>query len=131
MADFYQEMGEMVNELLSPSSSGGLGQGELVLVRPVDVSVPGDEHEFPPAQPALRWPLRGAATSVMTSMTGTEPISEYQMRTTDKSIIFAPFGSEVEYGDFLEIDGMSFVIKSIKRIPAMGIVAAWVVIVGS
>ena len=122
MADFYQEMADMVRDLLSPTSAGGLGQGAITLVRVVQTPNPTEPWE-PPTQSTLTEKLKGAVSGVDRRLVGTEAGGAVILESDRIAICEVPAMS-YQAGDVLQVDGVPVHILSVERIPAAGIAAA-------
>ena len=124
MTDFYTEMGAVATELLSPTSSGGLGQGSITLVKYTAVA-PAEPWLPPPSPIEARVPLLGAARGVGKDLIGVSVENGGQIVATDLMVIVAPFAGGVDPTDVLEIDGAPVTILSVQRVPEAGITSAW------
>lgn len=124
MGDFYDEMRQTAIDLLAPTDEGGLGQGEIQLVRLVP-GAPGANPWDPPA-PSSRQvtPLDGAARGVGKELIGAPVESGGQIVATDLQVTVAPWGGSYEPADVLEIDGRPVTILKIQNIPEAGTVCA-------
>lgn len=122
MADFYQEMADMVRDLLSPTSAGGLGQGAITLVRVVQTPNPTEPWEQP-TQSTLTETLKGAVSGVDRRLVGTEAGGAVILESDRIAICEVPAMS-YQAGDVLHVDGVPVHILSVGRIPAAGIAAA-------
>ncbi len=124
MADFYQEMADMVRDLLSPTSAGGLGQGAITLVRVVQTPNPAQPWE-PPTQSTLTETetLKGAVSGIDRRLVGTEAGGAVILESDRIAICEVPAMS-YQAGDVLQVDGVPVHILSVGRIPAAGITAA-------
>ena len=123
MPEFYTEMAAMARNLLAPTSAGGLGQGEIVLVHKTP-GAPNPNAPWEPVQPALQnEPLRGAVRGVSKELVGVEMggtvilASDRQAITEVPSISYKP-------SDSLTIDGVPVQVIGFERIPAAGIASA-------
>ncbi len=124
MADFYDEMADVVREMLAPTSQGGLGQGTIELVRYIDGAAPANPWD-PPATPSREITvLDGAARGVGKELIGAPVETGGQIVATDLQVIVAPWGGAVEPADVLEIDGAPVTILKVENIPAAGTVCA-------
>lgn len=122
MADFYQEMADMVRDLLSPTSAGGLGQGAITLVRVVQTPNPTQPWE-PPTQSTLTETLKGAVSGIDRRLVGTEAGGAVLLES-DRIAICEVQAMAYQAGDVLQVDGVPVHILSVERIPAAGITAA-------
>lgn len=125
MADFYSELADFARDILSPTSAGGLGQGDIQLVRYTPGPPPTNPWD-PPSDPVkTRAPLKGAARGVSEQLVGTEVAPGVQLLATDLIVIVAPWGGQYMASDELEIDGAPVTVMRVDRIPAAGIVSAF------
>lgn len=124
MADFYDDMADVVREMLAPTSDGGLGQGSIALVRYVPGAAPTNPWD-PPAPPSrVVTPLDGAASGVAKELIGAPVETGGQIVATDKQVIVAPWGGSYDPGDVLELDSAPVTVLKIDNIPAVGTVCA-------
>lgn len=120
MGDFYADMRAAAAELLAPTSEGGLGQGEIQLVRLVP-GAPGPHPWSPPAPPARQvTALNGAARGVGKELIGAPVETGGQIVATDIMVTVAVWGGEYLPGDTLEIDGAPVMVLKAENIPAAG-----------
>lgn len=122
MADFYKEMADMVRDLLSPTSAGGLGQGAITLVRVVQTPNPTQPWEQP-TKSTLTETLKGAVSGIDRRLVGTEAGGAVLLESDRIAICEVPAMS-YQAGDVLQVDGVPVHILSVERIPAAGITAA-------
>ena len=123
MTDFYAEMAGVTAELLASTSEGGLGQGEIVLVRYTAGSAPANEWDAPTTPTRTELTLAGAAKGVSEKFIGTMAGSE-TIVGSDLEVIVAPFAGGYDPGDVLEIDSNPVTVLSVQNIPAAGTVSA-------
>jgi len=121
MADFYSEMSHMAEELLAPTSEGGLGQGSIVLSR--QSSVPGTNPWDPPVTTTQEETLRGAVRGVSKELIGVE-VGGTVILASDRQAICAPPSMGYTAGDTLVVDGVPVHIVAVQNIPAAGTVSA-------
>lgn len=121
MADFYSEMAQMAEELLAPTSEGGLGQGSIVLSR--QTSVPGDNPWGPPVTTSITETLKGAVRGVSKELIGAE-VGGTVILASDRQAICAPPSMGCTAGDTLVVDGVPVHIVAVQNIPAAGTVSA-------
>lgn len=122
--DFYAEMAGVARDLLAPTDEGGLGQGEIALVRYVPGEA-GPEPWSPPAQPERDITvLDGAARGVSAELVGTPVENGGKIIATDLSVIVAPWAGEYTAGDVLTVDDTPVTVLKVERIPAAGITCA-------
>ena len=123
MADFYESMRTMASELLSPTSSNGLGQGVIQLIR-VTPGVPDSAKPWLPVQPTEQTELlKGAVKGVSSKLVGTE-VGSAVILASDREAICAVPAMQYQAGDILSVDGVRVTILSVERIPAAGTVSA-------
>lgn len=123
MSDFYSDMASVTADLLAPTSEGGLGQGEIKLVRYTAGADPA-EPWMPPTEPTrTELTLAGAAKGVSEKFIGTQAGGE-TIVASDLEVIVAPFAGGYDPGDVLEIDGAAVTVLSVQNIPATGTAAA-------
>lgn len=118
MAGFYDEMADMVQDLLRPDEEDGLGQGEVSLKR--IVSTPGPNPWDPPTETAQTWPLKAAVKRLHQRYENGVLIAE-----TGDMVTFAVPEVEPVLTDTLIIDGVERMITNLTRIPSAGTVVAW------
>jgi len=121
MADFYSEMAQMAEELLAPTSEGGLGQGSIVLSR--QTSVPGDNPWDPPVTASITETLKGAVRGVSKELIG-EEVGGTVILASDRQAICAPPSMGYTAGDTLVVDDVPVHIVAVQNIPAAGTVSA-------
>jgi hypothetical protein len=124
VADFYDEMADVVREMLAPTSEGGLGQGSIALVRSVEGVAPTNPWDAPAAPTRQVTTLDGAARGVGKELIGAPVETGGQIVATDLQVIVAPWGGAVDPADVLEIDGAPVTILKVENIPAAGTVCA-------
>ena len=122
MADFYEEMLAMVDDLLAPTSADGLGQGTIELVHVKNVSDPSQPW-LPPVESVTSEVIRGAARGVSQNLVGTS-IGDTVIQGGDLEVIATVPKEPYQTGDRLRIDGVSMTILSFSKIPAAGITSA-------
>jgi uncharacterized membrane protein len=121
---FYDEMAEMVTELLQPDEDGGLGQGTVELKR----ETPGTVD---PAQPwvavdptTVFYPLDAAVRRVSQKY-----VDGSLIVATDNQVTFAVPEIVPAMTDTLIIDGVELAIKDLRPIPPAGTVVAYIAFV--
>lgn len=125
MADFYAEMAAFSNEILAPTSQGGLGQGVIKLVRYTPATPDPGEPWKPPLSPTrTETLLKGAARGVSKELVGSEAAPGVQINATDLTVIVAPWGGTYDTADVIEIDGSPVTVLRYDNIPAAGTVSA-------
>lgn len=123
MADFYSEMAKVAAQLVSPTDSGGLGTGSVVLSRTTP-GAPDPSEPWLPTTPAVaKEELDAAVFGVSSEMVGTEAGSAVIQRSDRYAICTVP-AMGYESGDTLTVDGQPVTILSVKPIPAAGIASA-------
>ncbi len=115
---FYDEMADMVQELLLPDAEGGLGQGVIQLKR--IVSTPGPNQWDTPTETVETWPLKAAAKRLHQRYENGVLIVE-----TGDMVTFAVPEVEPLITDTLVIDGVERVITNLTAIPPAGVVVAY------
>jgi len=121
MADFYESMRQTAEDLLSPTSQNGLGQGNIVLSR--QSSVPGANPWDPPVTTTTTETLKGAVRGVSKELIGVE-VGGTVVLASDRQAICAPPSMGYTAGDTLVVDGFPVIIISVQNIPAAGITSA-------
>lgn len=117
-------MAQAARELLAPTNDGGLGQGEIALVRYVPGPPPANPWD-PPAAPEREVTiLDGAARGVGKELIGAPVENGGQIMATDLTVIVAPWGGEYAPGDVLTVDDASVTVLKVENIPAAGAVCA-------
>lgn len=123
MADFYTELRDFANEILAPTSAGGLGQGVITLTRTTP-GTPDPEAPWVPVDPTEQTvTLDGAVTGVDSRLVGTEAGSAV-IRASDRQCIATVPSIGYQAGDVLSIDGQAVSILSVTNIPAAGTTVA-------
>lgn len=121
---FYAEMAQTVRDLLLPDDEGGLGQGDIVLVRSTPGPAPANPWDPPSQAVRERISLDGAARGVGKELIGAPVENGGQIVATDLSVIVAPWGGEYGPRDVLEIDGRAVTVLKVERIPEAGLTCA-------
>lgn len=118
MSEFYDEMAEMVTELLTEEE---LGQSGIYLVK-VTPGVPDPAQPWVPVTPVVeRIGLRGVAKRVHYRYINGTLVSQ-----TGDVVTFAVPSPEVELTEFeLEINGERRAITDLRRIPSAGTPVAY------
>ena len=123
MSDFYDDLADMASELLAPTSSGGLGQGVIHLIR-VTPGVPDSDKPWLPVQPTEQTELlKGAVKGVSSKLVGTE-VGSAVILASDREAICAAPAMQYQAGDVLSVDGVRVNILSVQRIPEAGTTVA-------
>lgn len=115
---FYDDMADMVQDVLMPAAAGGLGQGVVSLKR-VTVGTPPNEWT-PGPETVQTWPLKAAVKRVHQRYENGVLIVE-----TGDMVTFAVPATVPVITDRLVIDGVERVITNLTRVPAAGTVVAW------
>jgi hypothetical protein len=118
MPGFYDDMADMVQDLLLPDAEGGLGQGTVQLKR--TVTTPGENEWDPPTETVETWPLKAAVKRVDQRYENGVLI----VGTVD-IVTFAVPDTAPVMTDKLVIDGRERAITSLKPTPSAGTVVAW------
>lgn len=121
MSDFYESMRQTAEDLLAPTSQGGLGQGNIVLSR--QTSVPVDNPWHPPVTTTSTETLRGAVSGVSKELIGVE-MGGTVILASDRQAICAPPQMGYIAGDTLVVDGVPVHIVAVQKIPAAGVTSA-------
>lgn len=122
-SDFYQDMANMTRELLAPTSSGGLGQGVIQLIR-ITPGVPDSDKPWLPVRPTEQTELlKGAVKGVSSKLVGTE-VGSAVIIASDREAICAAPSMQYQAGDILSVDGVRVNILSVQRIPEAGTTVA-------
>lgn len=122
MADIYSRMQDTARRLLSPTSQGGLGQGNIVLTRVT--SSGASANPWDPVTPTtVKETLNGAVRGVGSELIGTE-VGGTVILASDRVAICAIPKMAYQAGDVLSIDGTPVNILSVQNLPAAGVAAA-------
>ena len=120
MAGFYNDMADMVLELLAPGDEDGLGQGTVLLKRERP-GVPDPEAPWEPVEPAVEtWPLKAAVKRLHQRYENGVLIVE-----TGDMVTFAVTAVTPVVTDLLVIDGGDRAITNLIPLPGAGTVVAW------
>ncbi|UPT53446.1 hypothetical protein [Synechococcus phage Ssp-JY39] len=120
MAGFYDEMADMVQDLLLPDAEDGLGQGAVLLKR-MTAGVPHPEAPWEPVEPTVAtWPLKAAVKRLHQRYENGVLIIE-----TGDMVTFAVPEVKPEITDMLVIDGYERAITNLTPMPAAGTPVAW------
>ncbi|WP_246675226.1 hypothetical protein [Mesorhizobium sp. B2-3-4] len=121
---FYDEMAEMVTELLQSDADGGLGQGIVQLKRETP-GVPDPDQLWVPVEPSVEtWPLEAVVRRVSQKyVDGTLIVA------TDNQVTFAVPEVVPAMTDLLVIDGVELAMKDLRPIPPAGTVVAYIAFV--
>ena len=128
MSDIYTEMAKVAQDLLAPTSQGGLGQGTIVLKR-ITPGTPDPEQPWVPVAPqTITQTLRGAVRGVSMRLVGSEVggtiiLASDRVATTEAPTI------EYKAGDQMVVDGKAVQVLSVEKIPAAGTTVAvkWII----
>ncbi|TPK14164.1 hypothetical protein [Mesorhizobium sp. B2-5-11] len=124
MAGFYDDMAEMVTELLQPDADGGLGQGTVQLKRETPGVVDPDQPWVPVEPTVTTWPLDAAVRRVSQKyVDGTLIVA------TDNQVTFAVPAVMPVMTDLLVLDGAELAMKDLRPIPPAGTVVAYIAFV--
>lgn len=120
MAGFYDDMTDMVSDLLQPDVDGGLGQGVVQLKRET-LGVVDPDHPWVPVEPTVQiWPLDAVVRRMHQRYENGVMIVE-----TGDMVTFAAQEVQPELTDQIIIDGAERVIADLAPVPAAGIAVAW------
>jgi hypothetical protein len=114
---FYADMAAMARGLLSPDAQGGLGQGELALVR--TETIPAANSWDEPTEAVTRETLRGAVSGVAFRF-----VDGTTILASDLQAICEVPAMDYRPGDTFEIDGAPATILQVRNIPEAGTRAA-------
>lgn len=139
MADFYEEMRGVAEELLAPTSENGLGQVGVVLFR--KKLVPPMNSWDMPTYTTHRYTLKAAAKGVSQELVGA-PGAPSSMElasspgaggavivSTDLEVIFTPPPGGVQAGDTLTVNGVAVSVLLLRAVPAAGVVVVYKAVV--
>lgn len=115
---FYDDMADMVQELLLPDAEGGLGQGTVSLKR-VTVTPPANEWEEP-SETVETWPLKAAVKRQHQRYEGGVLIVE-----TGDMVTFAVPAVVPQVSDLMVIDGKDRAITNLTPVPGAGVTVAY------
>ncbi|MGX5827370.1 hypothetical protein [Mesorhizobium sp. 43Arga] len=120
MAGFYDEMADMVSELLQPDADGGLGQGLVQLKRETPGAVDPDQPWIPVEPTVQTWVLNAVLKRLHQRYENSVLIVE-----TGDMVTFAVAGVVPEITDSIVINGADRAITNLTPIPPAGTVVAW------
>lgn len=135
MSGFYDDMADMVQELLAPEDEDGLGQGTVQLKR--TVTTPGTDPWDPPSEEVTAYTLKAAVRRVSTKY-----VDGTLILATDNQVTFAvptipasddpviPANTPV-MTDALSIDGKDHAMKDLRPLPGAGTVAAYIAFIAA
>ena len=120
MGDFYDDMAQLAQDLLAPTSQGGLGQGTIEIER--TTLVPAVNEWTPPTYTYSRETLKGTARGVSQQMVGAPSVGETgpTILSTDLSVTCTPPRLPFKAGDSLLLDGRPVVVIRYDQSPAIG-----------
>ncbi len=128
MSDIYTDMAKVAQDLLAPTSQGGLGQGTIVLKRIIPGTPDHAQPWVPVAPQTITQTLRGAARGVSMRLVGSEVggtiiLASDRVATTEAPTI------EYKAGDQMVVDGKAVQVLSVEKIPAAGTTVAvkWII----
>jgi len=120
---FYDQMQDMVRDLLKPDTDGGLGQGVIKIQR-TSPGTPDPLNPYAPVTPVIsESTIKGAVRGVDAKLVGTQA-GETVLLSTDRVVITEALATPYKAGDTLTIDGRAVSILAVENIPAAGTVAA-------
>lgn len=119
MDDFYTDAADMMQEMLVPTSEGGLGQGLVQLKRVT--TTPGENSWDPPTETSVTYPLKAAVRRVSTKY-----VDGTLILATDNQVTFAVPTVTPLMTDTLVIDGKESAMKDLRPLPGAGTVAAYI-----
>lgn len=128
MSDIYTDMAKVAQDLLAPTSQGGLGQGTILLKRIIPGTPDNAQPWVPVAPQTITQTLRGAVIGVDTSLVGKSAgdsiiLASDRVATTEAPTI------EYKAGDQMVVDGKAVQVLSVEKIPAAGTTVAvkWII----
>lgn len=122
---FYQEMQDMVRDLLKPDTAGGLGQVTAVLVRTIPGAVDPNAPEIEVASTVLKETLRAAVSGAGKYADGVTILaSDFRVVAAVPTMNWQWPVSPSRAVLSLELDGQTYRVVSVKGIPAIGTPAA-------
>lgn len=128
MSDIYTDMAKVAQDLLAPTSQGGLGQGTIVLKRIIQGTPDPAQPWVPVAPQTITQTLRGAVRGVSMRLVGSEVggtiiLASDRVATTEAPTI------EYKAGDQMVVDGKAVQVLSVEKIPAAGTTVAvkWII----
>lgn len=124
MAGFYDEMADMVQDLLLPDAGGGLGQGTVLLKR--TTTTPGENEWDPPTETTTTYTLKAAVRTVSQKY-----IDGTLIVAGDRQVTFAVPSVTPVLTDLLTIDGKDNAMKDLRPIPGAGTVAAYIAFIAA
>lgn len=117
---FYDEMADMVLEVLMPDADGGLGQGVVSLKRVTTAPSDPDTPWIPGAEAVTTYPLKAAVKRLHQRYEGGVLIVQ-----TGDMVTFAVPEVVPSITDKLVIDGVERAITNLTPVPGAGTVVAW------
>lgn len=123
MADFYSDMAKMARDLLAPTSTGGLGQGTIILTRTIKGTTDPATPWIPPVDATQSEQIRGAVRGVDKRLVGVE-VGGTVILASDRTAICEVPAMTYTAGDVLSVDGVPVHVISVEKIPAAGITSA-------
>jgi len=117
---FYDEMAEMVSEMLQPEEKDGLGQGTVQLKRTTTAEPDPATPWIPGEETTATYPLDAAVKRVDQRYENGVLII-----ATGDIVTFAVPAIVPAMSDTIIIDGVERVITSLRPTPAAGTVVAW------
>lgn len=128
---FYDEMADFADEILSPESEGGLGQGTVTLKRTSFASTSNAWENG--AATTLTYTLKAAVRGVSKKYVDGSVILDSDLQLTVSPKATTSGGSKVNLApamtDLITLDGKTKAPKKIMPVPAVGVVAAYMVFV--
>jgi hypothetical protein len=124
MPGFYDDIGDMVQDLLLPDAEGGLGQGTVQLKR--TVTTPGADPWDPPSEDVTAYTLKAAVRRVSTKY-----VDGTLILATDNQVTFAVPAVTPLMTDTLSIDGKDHAMKDLRPLPGAGTVAAYIAFIAA
>lgn len=128
MSDFYSDLATMARDLLAPTSSNGLGQGELKLTS-ITPGTPDPTKPWEPVTPqTTTQTLRGAVKGVSSKLIGVE-VGGTVIVATDREAITEVPSIAYKAGDLFSVDGKEVRVIDVQKIPEAGTASAvkWII----
>lgn len=123
MDDIYTRMQATARRLLAPTSSGGMGQGVIVLGHKTEGVVDPSKPWVPVAPTMENETIGGAVRGVSQQLVGVEMGGTVILASDRQAICEVP-SIEYKAGDVLSVDGKPVHIISYSKIPAAGTTVA-------
>lgn len=120
---FYDDMADMVRDILQPDSGGGLGQGVFTLMH-ITPGSPNPAAPWEPVTPVTQMAsVRGAVRGISKELIGVE-VGGTVLLATDRVALCEVPPIDCSPGDTLTVDGVTMTILAVEKIPAAGVTSA-------